>query len=305
MSESLRDAPARGLCRFVAPGGGARLGAVYGDRVVDLSAREPRLCSSLGALLAAPAGALVDVLDRYGGASADYSFAALDRAPAPDVPYLLAPLDAQEVWAAGVTYTRSRQARMEESEVSADIYARVYDAERPEIFFKAVPARVAGPNAPVAVRADASWTVPEPELTLLLDTRLAIVGLTVGDDLTARDIEAQNPLYLPQAKVWDRSAALGPLIVPAGALDPYALEIRCEIRRDGSELFAATTNTSALHRRLDDLIAYLGRYTTFPAGAFLMTGTGIVPPDDVALRPGDEIVIDIAGIGTLRNTVAP
>ncbi len=296
-------APARALCRFHAPGAGARLGGVYGAGVVDLTAREPALCASLAALLAGPAGTLSAVLARHAGAAPDYALADLDRAPAPGVAHLLAPLDGQEVWAAGVTYTRSRQARMAESAASADVYARVYDAERPELFFKATPSRVVGPNAPVAVRDDATWTVPEPELTLLLDARLAIVGLTVGDDLTARDIEGQNPLYLPQAKVFDRGCAVGPLVVPLEDLDPYALAISCTISRDGHALFTAETSTSELHRRLDDLVSYMGRHNRFPAGALLMTGTGIVPPDDVALRHGDEIVITISGIGTLINVV--
>jgi 2-dehydro-3-deoxy-D-arabinonate dehydratase len=302
---SIGDAgePRLGLCRFHLPGAGARLGGVYNGGVVDLTAREPRLGAALSALLTEPPGALEDLLSRHAEATPDYSYAALDVAPDPAVPHLLAPIDAQEVWAAGVTYTRSRQARMEESEASADVYARVYDAERPELFFKATPARVAGPNAPVAARPDATWTVPEPELTLLLDARLAIVGYTVGNDLTARDIEGQNPLYLPQAKVYERGCALGPVVVPAAVLDPYALDIQCGIRRGGDVLFQSTTNTSLLHRRLDDLVAYLGRCNSFPSGAFLMTGTGIVPPDDVALREGDEVTITITGLGTLRNSV--
>ena len=303
MNEVSADMPARALCCFYSPGVGTRLGGVYAGRVVDLSAREPALCASLAALLSAPTGAVDDVLRRYAGAAPDFEYAALDRAPAPDVPHLLAPIDAQEVWAAGVTYTRSREARMGESEASADVYARVYDAERPELFFKATAARVAGPNATVVARSDAAWTVPEPELTLLLDARLAVAGYTIGDDLTARDIEGQNPLYLPQAKIYDRGCALGPLVVPAGALDPYALDIRCEIRRQGRTLYEATTNTSALHRRLDTLVVYLSRHNHFPTGAYLMTGTGIVPPDDVALRSGDAIAVTIGGLGTLRNVV--
>ena len=303
MNEVNETVPARALCRCYVPGVGARLGGVYAGRVVDLTAREPALCASLAALLSAPSGALDDVLRRYAGAAADFDYAALDRAPALDVPHLLAPIDTQEVWAAGVTYTRSREARVGESEASADVYARVYDAERPELFFKATAARVAGPNAAVVARSDAAWTVPEPELTLLLDARLAVAGYTIGDDLTARDIEGQNPLYLPQAKVYDRGCALGPLVVPADALDPYALAIRCEIRRQGRVLFEGTTNTGVLHRRLDTLVIYLGRHNQFPAGTYLMSGTGIVPPDDVALRSGDEVVTTIQGIGTLRNVV--
>lgn len=291
------------LCRFFAPGVGVRLGGVYDGGVVDLTAREPEVWASFASLLSTPALSLGDILARYAGVTPDYAYADLDRAPAPDAPHLLAPIDGQEVWAAGVTYTRSREARMGESEASADVYARVYDAERPELFFKATASRVVGPNDRVAARRDASWSVPEPELTLLLDAGLRVVGYTIGDDVTARDIEGRNPLYLPQAKVYGRCCALGPVVVPAGALDPYTLDITCRIARDGRELFTGQTNTGQLHRRLDDLVAYLGRCDTFPSGAFLMTGTGIVPPDDVSLQDGDVIEIVIAGLGTLRNTV--
>ena len=304
MTESNADAPARSLCRFHLPGTGARLGGVFAGGVVDLTTREPVLCATLWQLMAAPTGTFVEVLERHAHVAPDYHFDELDRAPAPDAPHLLPPIDRQEVWAAGVTYTRSREARMEESDASADVYGRVYDAERPELFFKATPERVSGPNATVAVRADSAWSVPEPELTLLVNSSLQIVGYTVGDDLTARDIEGQNPLYLPQAKMFDRCAALGPVVVPADWVDPYQLDIRCEIRRGVETIFAASTSTGQLHRRLEHLVAYLGRHNSFPAGAYLMTGTGIVPPDDVALGSGDAILISIVGIGTLRNRVA-
>jgi 2-dehydro-3-deoxy-D-arabinonate dehydratase len=303
MTESGMDMAGPALCRFFAPGIGARLGGVYDGGVVDLTAREAEVCASLASLLSTPALSLSEVLARYAGAAPDYAYAELDRPPAPDAPHLLAPLDAQEVWAAGVTYTRSREARMGESEASADVYARVYDAERPELFFKATASRVVGPNDRVAARPDAAWSVPEPELTLALDAGLRVVGYTIGDDVTARDIEGRNPLYLPQAKVYGRCCALGPVIVPAGALDPYTLDINCSITRADRELFAGRTNTDQLHRRLDDLVAYLGRCDTFPSGAFLMTGTGIVPPDDVSLQEGDVVEIAIAGLGMLRNTV--
>ncbi len=303
MTETCMDIAGPALCRFFAPGTGARLGGVYGDGVVDLTAREPEVCASLAALLAAPGLPLGDILTRYADSAPDYAYAELNRAPSPGAPRLLAPIDGQEVWAAGVTYTRSREARMDESAASADVYARVYDAERPELFFKATASRVVGPNDRVAARPDAAWSVPEPELTLLLDANLRVAGYTIGDDVTARDIEGRNPLYLPQAKVYHRCCALGPVVVPAGALDPYKLDIICRIARDGHELFAGRTNTGQLHRRLDDLVAYLGRCDTFPSGAFLMTGTGIVPPDDVSLQDGDVVEIAISGLGTLRNTV--
>ena len=315
MTETAMVSGGKSLCRFYVPGLGARVGGVYAEGVVDLTRREPETCASIASLLAGvgtvgtagtagTTGPLEDVLARYAGVAPDYDYEALDVAPSPGAPHLLPPLDAQEVWAAGVTYTRSRQARMEESEASADIYARVYDADRPELFFKGTAARIVGPSDRVAVRPDAAWTVPEPELTLLLDGTLTVVGYTVGNDLTARDIEAQNPLYLPQAKVWGRCGALGPVVVPAAALDPYDLSITCEIRRSGQSIFAGDIRTGALHRRLDDLAAYLGRSATFPSGVFLMTGTGIVPPDNVSLRSGDEILIGIEGIGVLRNVVA-
>ncbi len=303
MTETGMDMAGPALCRFFAPGVGARLGGVYDGGVVDLTAREPEVCASLAALLAAPGLSLGDVLARYADSAPDYAYVELDRAPAPDAPHLLAPIDDQEVWAAGVTYTRSREARMGESAASADVYARVYDAERPELFFKATASRVVGPNDRVAARPDAAWSVPEPELTLLLDASLRVAGYTIGDDVTARDIEGRNPLYLPQAKVYGRCCALGPVIVPAGALDPYTLDITCRIARGGHDLFVGGTNTDQLHRRLDDLVAYLGRCDTFPSGAFLMTGTGIVPPDDVSLQNGDVVEIAISGLGTLRNTV--
>lgn len=294
----------RAICRFFVPGSGSHLGAVYGDAVVDLTRRDAPLFGSLDRLLTAPTRALDEALERYAGEPADYSLSALSRTPDPSKAHLLAPLDAQEVWAAGVTYTRSRQARMDESEASADVYARVYDAPRPELFLKATPSRVVGPHAELCVRSDSTWTVPEPELTLLINARLEIVGVTVGNDLTARDIEAQNPLYLPQAKVFERCCALGPVVVPVGSLDPYALTITCRIRRAGNELYSGSTSTAEFHRRLDDLVAYLGRHNQFSGGVYLMTGTGLVPPDNVALTSGDEVEIQIDGIGTLYNTIS-
>lgn len=295
--------PHRALCRVFVPGVGTRLGGVYGDGVVDLTGADPERCASLSHLLAIPGG-LEQVLTTHAAMPPTWSFAALDQAPHATAPYLLAPIDEQEVWAAGVTYTRSREARIHESQNAADVYARVYDAERPELFFKSLASRVVGPHAAVAVRPDASWSVPEPELTLLLDASLHIVGCTAGNDMSSRDIEGQNPLYLPQAKIYDRACALGPVIVPLTDLDAANLAIYCVIERDGQVVFAGETSTAALHRRFDDLVTYLGRCLHFPHGVYLMTGTGIVPPDMVSLRSGDTITISIAGIGTLVNTVS-
>jgi 2-dehydro-3-deoxy-D-arabinonate dehydratase len=207
------------------------------------------------------------------------------------------------VWAAGVTYVRSREARMEES-VTADIYARVYEAERPELFFKSTADRAVGPHDWIGVRGDSAWNVPEPELVLVLNPEMQIVGYTAGNDVSSRDIEGENPLYLPQAKVYRHSCALGPAITLVDeALDATDLDIHLQIVRGGEVVFAGETNTSQIHRRLEELAEYLGRYYDFPDGAMLMTGTCIVPGDDFTLQEGDEVLIEIEHIGVLRNPV--
>lgn len=217
---------------------------------------------------------------------------------------LLAPVDRQELWAAGVTYLRSREARERESEGAARFYDLVYKAERPEIFLKATPERVVGPGANVRIRRDARWSVPEPELTLVIAPDLRIVGYTIGNDMSSRDIEGENPLYLPQAKIYDGSCAVGPVITLASAMPPLdQVEIRLTIERTGKAAFSGTTSASRIARPLTDLVSWLGRETSFPHGAFLLTGTGIVPPDNFTLAVGDLIHIDITGIGRLTNTV--
>jgi 2-dehydro-3-deoxy-D-arabinonate dehydratase len=218
---------------------------------------------------------------------------------------VLAPIGAQEVWAAGVTYYRSRDARMEESRDAAggDFYARVYEAERPELFFKSSAHRVVGPGGRVRLRADSRWNVPEPELTLAVNAAGRIFGVTVGNDMSSRDIEGENPLYLPQAKVYDGSCALGPGIL-LGAPPPATTTIRLEIARAGGVAFAGETTLAQLKRRPEELVSYLFRDSSFPHGVFLMTGTGIVPGADFTLAAADEIRIEIAGVGRLVNTVA-
>jgi 2-dehydro-3-deoxy-D-arabinonate dehydratase len=217
---------------------------------------------------------------------------------------LLAPIDQQEVWAAGVTYRRSQVARMEESEGAAVFYDRVYSADRPELFFKATPHRVAGPGQGVRIRQDARWNVPEPELGLVLNSRLALVGFTIGNDMSSRDIEGENPLYLPQAKVYDACCGLGPWITLAAAMPALAATtIELSIERHGKTAFSGSTSAAQLNRTLEDLIGWLGRDNSFPGGAVLLTGTGIVPSDDFTLAAGDVVRITIAGIGTLSNTV--
>jgi 2-dehydro-3-deoxy-D-arabinonate dehydratase len=217
---------------------------------------------------------------------------------------LLAPIDAQEVWGAGVTYERSKQARQEESESGGSFYDLVYRAERPELFFKATPSRVAGPGQAIRVRADSRWCVPEPELALVLSPALRLVGFTAGNDVSARDIEGQNPLYLPQAKVYDACCALGPVVTLASAMPPASeIGIRLRIERDGATAFEGSTSVGRMVRRFEELIAWLGRDNRFPDGAILLTGTGVVPPDEFSLRPGDLVHITIDGVGTLTNPV--
>jgi 2-dehydro-3-deoxy-D-arabinonate dehydratase len=218
---------------------------------------------------------------------------------------ILAPIGSQEVWAAGVTYYRSRDARMEESKSAGggDFYDRVYAADRPELFMKATAHRVVGPNQKVAIRDDAKWSVPEPELTLLITPNGQITGYTIGNDMSSRDIEGENPLYLPQAKVYDRSCALGPCILISPTPLPKTTEIRLEILRKEKIEFSGATTLEALTREPASLVEYLYRNNSFPSGCFLLTGTGIVPPDAFTLELGDEIRITIPPIGMLSNRV--
>jgi 2-dehydro-3-deoxy-D-arabinonate dehydratase len=217
---------------------------------------------------------------------------------------MLAPVEQQEVWAAGVTYLRSKKARMEESEFSASAYDRVYDASRPEIFFKSVGAKVSGASGHIGIRADAKWNVPEPELALVINSRKELVGFTVGNDMSSRDIEGENLLYLPQAKVYKHSCALGPCIA-LGATEAEARTwtISVHIFRDGKDVFSGKTSVDQIKRSFSELIDYLWRSQEFPNGVVLLTGTGIVPGDDFTLQPGDRVRINISGIGSIENTV--
>jgi 2-dehydro-3-deoxy-D-arabinonate dehydratase len=217
---------------------------------------------------------------------------------------LLPPVEKQEVWAAGVTYLRSKKARMEESDFSANAYDRVYEAARPELFFKSMPEKVVGPNEPVGIRKDARWNVPEPELALVVNSRGRIMGYTIGNDMSSRDIEGENLLYLPQAKVYNRSCALGPWIVvgvPETVARGWKIELR--IRRSEEPVFAGETSVGQIKRSFDELADFLFRSQSFPHGAVLLTGTGIVPPENFTLRPADVVRITISGIGTLENPV--
>ena len=216
----------------------------------------------------------------------------------------LPPIDDQEVWAAGVTYKRSQTARMEESEAAASCYDRVYQADRPELFFKATPHRVSGHKQPLRIRSDATWNVPEPEITLVLSPQFRIIGLTVGNDMSSRDIEGENPLYLPQAKCYDQCAGLGPWITLYDTLPEMSeLRVDLKIERDGQVVFDQQTSGSEMARSFEDLVGWLSRDNSMPSGAFLMTGTGIVPSNDFTLQAGDLVHISIAGIGTLSNPI--
>jgi 2-dehydro-3-deoxy-D-arabinonate dehydratase len=218
---------------------------------------------------------------------------------------LLAPIQSQEVWAAGVTYLRSMEARIEESKDAGGgtFYDRVYSADRPEIFFKATPHRVVGHGESVRLRSDSKWNVPEPEVTLAINSRGQIFGYTVGNDMSSRDIEGENPLYLPQAKVYSACCGLGPGIAVRQPL-PGETEITIEVTRGGSQVFAGQTAINRMKRGFEELAGYLFRDNDFPNGCFLLTGTGIVPPNEFTLQSGDEIRIFIGGIGTLVNIVA-
>jgi 2-dehydro-3-deoxy-D-arabinonate dehydratase len=217
----------------------------------------------------------------------------------------LAPIEAQEVWAAGVTYYRSRTARMAESESASggDFYDRVYSAERPELFFKATPHRVVRPEGAVRIRRDSKWNVPEPELALLISPRGKILGYTAANDMSSRDIEGANPLYLPQAKVYDGCCALGPGILISREQIPASTGVHLNIRRCGEAVFQGSIKLTEMKRTLGELVAFLFRESSFPNGCFLLTGTGIVPPDSFTLAAGDRVEISIDGIGVLANTV--
>jgi len=218
---------------------------------------------------------------------------------------LLTPVESQEVWAAGVTYLRSREARMVESEFSATAYDRVYDAARPEIFFKSLPEKVVSPGEAVGIREDARWNVPEPELALVISSSGRIVGYTIGNDMSSRDIEGENLLYLPQAKIYTASCAVGPWIVVGQSEDEARQwRIELEIRRGGETVFAGDTLAGQIKRPFNELVQYLFRSQKFPNGAVLLTGAGVVPPDAFTLEANDSVRITISGIGTLQNPVA-
>lgn len=275
--------------RFLDGDGVERFGLVVDDGAVDLSG------SPVGSVAALLSWSKADALGQVDRARRVGRRRAVSR--------WLAPIDRQEVWAAGVTYRRSRDARMQESS-QASVYDLVYTAARPEIFLKATPHRVVGPGDALYLRGDARWNVPEPEIGLVMNRAGEIVGYTIGNDLSSRDIEGENPLYLPQAKLWDKSCALGPVIaLDDGSFDATHATISVTITRQGQVVFAGSTSTDQIVRPYAELAEYLYRDNRLPDGSFLLTGTGIVPPDDFTLEVGDAVDIAIPGIGALANSI--
>jgi len=280
------------ICRFLTSQTETRVGLLTGeDQILDLSEAG---VNNLTFLLETK-----DALEQL----EIFSQQRLARFPLNQI-QLLSPIERQEVWAAGVTYLRSKKARMEESNFSANAYDRAYSAQRPEIFFKSLPEKVVGPGEPVGIRTDAQWNVPEPELALLINSQGTIVGYTIGNDMSSRDIEGENLLYLPQAKIYHRSCAVGPCIV-VGSTETVARTwtITLQIYRKGRIIFEGQTTVDQIKRRFEELVSYLCRSQTFPYGAVLLTGTGIVPGENFTLRAEDRVRIEVNGIGVLENTV--
>jgi 2-dehydro-3-deoxy-D-arabinonate dehydratase len=288
------DSTAFRLCRFTAASGpDVRVGLVAGGHtVLDLTAAGVERMTPL-----LERGDLAGELVRLGQSGLpEHSLEGVR---------LLAPVESQEVWAAGVTYLRSKQARMEESEFSASAYDRVYDAVRPEIFFKSLAEKVVAPGDAVGIRRDARWSVPEPELALVMNSAGTIVGFTIGNDMSSRDIEGENLLYLSQAKIYTASCAAGPWIVVGPTEDEVRQwTIALEIQRRGETVLVGETRAGQIKRSFVELAGYLFRSQAFPHGAVLLTGTGIVPPDSFTLEAGDSVRITISGVGTLENPVA-
>jgi 2-dehydro-3-deoxy-D-arabinonate dehydratase len=278
------------LCRFETPERKARIGLITDEPTLfDLSVTG--------------IASLQSVYEASGTELASLAKQNLPRYSLADV-RLLTPVERQEVWAVGVTYLRSKKARMEESDFSATAYDRVYDAPRPELFFKSLPEKVVGPGDAVGIRSDAKWSVPEPELAFVINSRGDIVGFTIGNDMSSRDIEGENLLYLPQAKIYEKSCAVGPVVV-VGATETEARtwKIQLTIERKSARVFEAQTSVGQIKRPFSELVQYLFRSQKFPQGAILLTGTGVVPPDTFTLQAGDKITISISGIGILENTV--
>jgi len=299
------------LCQFQAAGGGRRVGVLDGDAVIDITAPRAGAGSVLELVLTGKTATGIERLARQLSRAPRrprHAWAALDRAPKGRGAGLLPPIDPPEVWGAGITYRRSREYYSEHDTGQAHrgkgIYDYVYEAERPELFYKGSAARSVGPYGAVGLRGDSKLTVVEAELAVVIGVGGRIVGYTVGNDMSAWDIERENPLFLPQSKIFQGSFGFGPVIAtPASIPDAHALPIHCVIERGGRTLWEGRASTGDLKRRVEELVDWLQRYNPVPAGSVLSTGTGILVPDEHALAPGDVVTITIDGIGTLRNPV--
>ena len=291
------------LLQFYLPNIGRRVGYQVDGEVYDITEQVGSFSDWIKSNVGRVRESIVELDNLVSQNRFKINFSDLDVIPDPQRPHLLAPIDTQDVWGAGVTYVRSREARKEESIDGGDIYARVYAAKRPEVFFKAPVRNVVGHRDWVGIRHDATWSVPEPEFTILLNPAMEVVGITIGNDMCSRDIEGENPLYLPQGKIYTASCALGPRIVLQAITDWPEIEISLEIYRDGSNVFSDNTNTASLHRKLSTLVEYLQRCNNFPEGVFLLSGTGIIPPGKFSLQEGDIVRIKMEGIGELVNPV--
>jgi len=292
------------LVRYFHPTYGPRIGLLNATTVYDLSEQFSSIAEWLRGSVHRVSSAIEETHEMAQAAQLTFDASLFNNTPAPDQTHWLAPVDLQDIWASGVTYIRSRSARQEEAVDGGDVYARVYDAPRPELFFKANGRHVVGHLDTVGIRHDATWSVPEPELGLVLNPALEIVGFTIGNDMSSRDIEGANPLYLPQAKMYRRACALGTglRLVAAEAIPDMPITIT--ISRHGATVFEGDTTSANIKRTASELIDYLGRCMDFPDGVILLTGTGIVPLADFTLQAGDVVHIRIAGLGSLTNTVA-
>lgn len=301
------------LVQFYVPGDGNRLGLLAGGKVFDLTAAEPAFDSFLS-LLDHAGGDAARLEELAGEKKAQvpentvYGWEELDRTPGPGLAHLLMPVFPPEVWGFGVTYKRSAEARdadvAREMDSSASIYDRVYHSERPECFFKATAPRCVGPHGPIGIRSDSELTATEPELAYVLGADRKIAGYTICNDVSAWDLERENPLYLPQSKIFYGCCALGPVITTAGEItDPYSLDIRCRILRGGETIYSDSTNSGRIGRTFEELNEYLYRDNPVPVGTVVSTGTGIMVPNEFCLRHGDTVEIEIEGIGILSNPV--
>jgi 2-dehydro-3-deoxy-D-arabinonate dehydratase len=292
------------LLRYSHPDLGPRLALLLGDSLHDVTGPVGSVSAWLRRTVGRVEEAVEELVQTAAASSTVIPLASIEPSPDPGRFHWLAPIDEQDVWAAGVTYARSRVARQKEAIDGGDVYAKVYEADRPEIFFKARGPWVVGPFGKIGIRRDSAWSVPEPELGLVINPGMEVVGLVIGNDVSSRDIEGENLLYIPQAKIYTASCSLGPGIL----LGPHtgswpAAAIRIEIKRAGEVVFQGETRTERIHRTMDDLVGYLGRSLKFPDGVVLLTGTGVVPPDDFTLQPGDVVEIAIDGLGLLENRV--